>query len=169
MAEPITLSEAKAWIRIDDDYTIEDNLISALITAARIQIENETYVLLVPREDIKQNFRRPCCGRIIGETRLLYAPVDIDTVVFKDLQGNTETFENYGTETDPVYWLSYSVDATYNAGYATPDDVPEDLKLAIKIMVATYYRDRENTTTDTVNKVDQTAKKLYQKYSRNVF
>jgi len=38
--EPVTLSEAKAQLRIDDAFTVDDSYISALISAARDRVES---------------------------------------------------------------------------------------------------------------------------------
>jgi len=39
-----------------------------------------------------------------------------------------------------------AVQVTFTAGYGTPDQVPEKVKHAIRLLVATWYRDREDTT-----------------------
>jgi len=46
-SEPISLADAKAWLRLDD--TSEDELISALITAARLTIEAACDRMLITR------------------------------------------------------------------------------------------------------------------------
>ena len=43
--EPITLDEAKLHLRVDSD--VEDTLISALIVAARQQVENTLWISLI--------------------------------------------------------------------------------------------------------------------------
>jgi len=40
IVEPVTLAEAKAQLRLDDDFTIDDDYISALISVARDRCEN---------------------------------------------------------------------------------------------------------------------------------
>jgi uncharacterized phiE125 gp8 family phage protein len=47
-AEPITLAEAKAWLRVDG--TDEDTLITALIAAARTHVENFTRRALITQQ-----------------------------------------------------------------------------------------------------------------------
>ena len=39
-SEPVTLSEAKAQLRIDDAFTVDDDYIGALISSARERCEN---------------------------------------------------------------------------------------------------------------------------------
>ncbi len=41
-AEPVTLTEAKSWLRVDSDDNTQDELIGELITAARNYCEKET-------------------------------------------------------------------------------------------------------------------------------
>ena len=47
MAEPITLEEAKKFIREDEDYTYNDDLLSLLITAERKWLERYLEIIIV--------------------------------------------------------------------------------------------------------------------------
>lgn len=40
--EPLTLAEVRRWLRIDDGFTADDDDLTDLITAARVQAEHET-------------------------------------------------------------------------------------------------------------------------------
>lgn len=165
--EPVTVSEAKLYMRIDDDNTAEDSLIAMLISSSREFLEGRLGLSLVQRNNITQNFRRECCGRQIGEVFLKWMPVRSE-VVIKDLQGNTIEVENIGSAEFPKYCFSYPVDVTYSAGYEV-EDFPADIKRAILMIVATGYKDRENTTEQASNLVRDNALKMVQPFSRNVF
>ena len=47
--EPVTLAEVKVWLRLDADYTVEDDLLRGLIQAAREWAEHYTQRAFVQR------------------------------------------------------------------------------------------------------------------------
>jgi hypothetical protein len=48
--EPVTLAQARAWCRVDSDYTGDDTLIATLITGARQDVETITRRALVTQQ-----------------------------------------------------------------------------------------------------------------------
>jgi gp6-like head-tail connector protein len=132
--EPVSLAEAKAWCRLDS--TDEDDLVSALIAAARLQVESETRRALVT-----QSWRLTLdCprGRLIV---LPVAPVSEITSATADdadievtLQGDAVLLPGDG-------YQELIVD--YTAGYGAASDVPADLKQAVLALVGHWYANRD--------------------------
>ncbi|HWA42163.1 MAG TPA: head-tail connector protein [Hypericibacter adhaerens] len=127
--EPVTLAEAKAFCRIDT--TDEDALISALIAAARLQVES-----LTGRALVTQSWRLAICPRglvvelpVIPVSALTAAP---DGAI---LQGDAVLLAS--PETGEI-----TID--YTAGYGGPEDVPGDLKQAVLLLVAFWFENRDS-------------------------
>lgn len=132
--EPVSLAEAKAWCRIDSND--EDDLVSALIAAARLQVESETRRALVT-----QSWRLTLdCprGRLVV---LPIAPVsDVTSVTADDadldvsLQGDAVLLPGEG-------YQQLVID--YTAGYGAAADVPADLRQAVLALVGYWYENRD--------------------------
>jgi len=128
--EPVTLAEAKAHCRIDGSD--EDALVSALIAAARMQVES-----LSGRALVTQTWRltMTCAPRlvelpVIPAASLVAAP---DGAV---LQGDAVLL------VEPTDELTVD----YTAGYGDAADVPGDLKQAVLTLVAYWYENRDAVT-----------------------
>lgn len=124
--EPVTLEEVKTWCKLDDDPT-DDNLISALIPAARIVCEQYANLSFIPKT-VKATIYNG-----LGEIRLPYGPVNGDVTSYKDEDGAVIT----------DYKLSEAregrITAEYNAGYST---LPDNLKIALLMQIAFMYQNR---------------------------
>jgi len=161
--EPVTLVEAKLHCKVD--LSTDDDLITALIVAAREEIERRTWRALVTQtlELILSDW--PGADRI----ELPRAPLQsITTVKYKDKDGNETTWAgaNYLAGTDSVpgvlalawnaSWPSvdlYPVEPIrirYVAGYGLAAAVPQSLKQACLLLVAHWYEARE-ASGDTVS------------------
>lgn len=154
--EPITLTEAKLHCKVD--LTTDDDLITALIVAAREEIERRTWRALITQtlELILSDWP----GANVIE--LPRAPLQsITSVKYKDRDGNETTWDsaNYHAGTDSVpgvlilawdaSWPSgdlYAVEPIrirYVAGYGVAAAVPQSLKQACLLLVAHWYEARE--------------------------
>lgn len=154
--EPITLTEAKLHCKVD--LTTDDDLITALIIAAREEIERLTWRALVTQtlELILADW--PGASAI----ELPRAPLQsITSVKYKDKDGNETTWPgaNYLASTDSVpgvlalawnaSWPSvdlYPVEPIrirFVAGYGLAASVPQSLKQACLLLVAHWYEARE--------------------------
>jgi uncharacterized phiE125 gp8 family phage protein len=143
VVEPITLAEAKEYARIDG--SAEDALITALIKMARIHSESFTGKSLVPKTITVTSFSFPY------QFQMPYGPLNAENNVTKVVtldQNGTETNLNY--QVNPGLYpkmmilggnQSYKFKTVYTAGFTT---VPEDIKLAIKMLVNTMYERRED-------------------------
>jgi len=144
--EPVSLAEAKAHLRIDT--TDEDDLIGALIVAARVAAETE-----IRRVMIEQSWRAivetwPQAGLelpvqpalAIDAVRAIDdddVATTLDTADYEfEIADGSITLVNPVTGTD-----HYEIDFT--AGYgAAGDDVPQPLRQAILMLVTHWYEHR---------------------------
>lgn len=166
-AEPITLAEAKAHLRIPTAETGDDTYITALIQAAREYTEQITnrvfvsqtwalYLDAFPVDDLQKLYlKRP---PLISVSSIQYYDNDDVLQTWSSSEYVVDTVGFFG-EIYPGRNYSYpvardfynSVIITYVAGYADSgsspvdlaDNVPETIKSAIKILVAHMYENRE--------------------------
>ena len=149
VVEPLLLAEAKAHLRLDGDD--EDNLVGALIAAARVAVEIEIRRVLIAQE-----------WRVIvdewpedGVTLPLVPALSVEAVRAVDGEGvATELSENdyefdpadFSVTLDPVAGAArYEIDFT--AGYgAEGTDVPQPLRQAIRLLVTHWYEHRSAVT-----------------------
>ena len=143
VVEPVTLAEAKEYARIDG--STEDTLITSLIKAARLHCESFTGKSLIPKTVTVTSFTYPY------QFQMPYGPLLAENNVTKCVtldQNAVETTLNYQVNAGlyPKLFIlggaqSYKFKLIYTAGFTT---VPEDIKLAIKMMVNTLYERRED-------------------------
>lgn len=134
VSEPITLTQAKAWLRVTHDD--EDAIINALITAARQKCEGycgkgfvSRTVTAIVRNDL-------------GNIRLPYGPVESVTNVY-DIDGNELASGDYNitgvADKRLGYPMSDYVKVVYTAGYSS---LPQQFKTAILTQLAWMYTHR---------------------------
>lgn len=164
LEEPVTLAEAKAHLRIEDDITDDDDLITALIAAARQVAENLTSRALV-RQQLEVSLE--CFpsvielpgGHFLEMTHLKYinATGTLTTLVADtDYQIDSRrepalVLPAYGKSWPGTRAVPNAVTVTYWAGYAPGDGSPTDyrenipaaIKQWIKLRVAHLYEQRE--------------------------
>lgn len=161
--EPVSLAEAKQHLRVD--FADDDTLIGSLITAARMMCESQLNQSFVTQSWRLTLDRFPCEGVIhVPRTPLQ----SVTSITYKDVAGNTQTMSSTLYDVDvasrpgriaPSYntfWpVTYgflwpvsraqiaAVQVTFVAGYGDASAVPEQVKLAIKMMVGSWYENRE--------------------------
>lgn len=174
MAEPVSLEEARAHLRVLHDD--EDGLIEGLIIAAREWVENFTGKILVRRE-VTQRFDR------FDPLAFLHAwpiaPDAVLTVTYVDASGVGRTVTDarlilnngwaqfapaFGSRWPVTYATAGAVSVTVEAGYATPDDVPQSLKQAMLLLIGHWFANREavnigNISTEIPMAVDSLCRK----------
>jgi hypothetical protein len=143
VSEPVTLQEAKDYARIDG-FT-EDTLITSLITMARVHCESYMGKSIVLKTVTIDSFTFPY------QFQMPYGPLTNEANISKCVtidQNNVETPLQYRVNAGlfPKLFIlggsqSYKFKLVYTAGFTT---VPEDIKLAIKMMVNTLYERRED-------------------------
>lgn len=167
--EPITLEEAKEHLRIGIEDTDEEGLITSLITAARLHVEDITNRALVKQEwDLQldefpdgsnDNYGGIIClpkGRTISVTHVKYKETSAGTLTtIASSQYTVDTVSEPGRLL-PAYGYSWpttrddvaAVQVRYYAGYGEPNAVPEPIKTYIKLMVGTMFLNRETEITE---------------------
>jgi len=156
--EPVSVDEAKFQARVDG--SVEDGLIQAYIETARDyceKVQNRAYI-----EQTWEMVLDSAPGRIIT---LPQPPLmSVSSIIFTDAEGVQTTVDagDYLVDVvsqpgrvllkdgkdwpDIVYPVTGGVKITFKAGYgATAADVPRAVKQAILLLVADWYKNRENT------------------------
>jgi len=143
ITEPVTLAQAKEYARIDG-FT-EDALITSLITMARTHCESFIGKCIVLKTVTITSFTFPY------EFQMPYGPLTNELNITKCV-----TLDQNGVETPLQYRVNaglypkisilggaqnYKFKLVYTAGFAS---VPEEIKLAIKMIVNTLYERRED-------------------------
>jgi len=152
--EPVTLAEAKAHLRIDADD--EDDLVGALIVAARVAAETE-----IRRVMIEQSWRAVVEGWPAAGVELPVQPaLSVDAVRAVDADGAATPLdeEDYAFDIsdgsveliNPVTGTKhYEID--FSAGYGVAGaDVPQPLRQAI-LMLVTHWHEHRSAITDGEN------------------
>ncbi|MDR3475193.1 MAG: head-tail connector protein [Devosia sp.] len=155
-AEPLTLDEARAFVRKDD--TGEDALLASLVTAARLHVESVT-----GRALISQSWRLPLdCWPDDRVVPLPVGPVlSLTSITAYDLTGASSSLSLDGVLLDakgapPRLFLPAAltpgvvlrerqgIEIDYLAGYGTdPADVPAGLRQAVLLLVGYWFENRD--------------------------
>lgn len=158
--EPITLDEAKAWLKVDFDA--ENGLIEGLIMAAREVAEHHTNRLFITQQLTEMFPAETTCLRL--------GSGNVQALVSVSVAGEDLEVEDYQlTETD----LGHAVILTtapatapkvvYTAGYGdTADDVPAVIKQAMQLMITDWYENRA----DKVKRLPTASENLLNKVRR---
>ena len=153
--EPVTLAEAKLHLRVDTND--ENDLVTALITAAREYAETFTHRALITQTwDLKRD-EFPSGDPIW----LPKAPaVSVTSITYTDSAGTAQTWSSTLYTTDlptgpwarrgrivPGYGETYpstrtvpnAVVVRFVAGYGAATAVPASIKAAMKILIGTWF------------------------------
>ena len=133
--EPVTLQQAKDWLRVDSED--DDALITDLITVARKRIERFTGVSMVDKDIV-------CIVEISKEFPLPYPALDEITTVKRwvGTEWETLTTSDYvllGTNTAT---FRPNVAGLYEIAYSTTADTDSALKLDLKRVLLWLYENR---------------------------
>lgn len=157
-SEPLTTAEAKLHCRIDADETEENDYVGSLVKAARLWVENVTWRTLITTT-FELRLDQFCDTPILVPRPPLQSVAHIK---YLDTNGTLQTWNSANYEVDiygtpgrirPIATGSWpnvgayqnAVLIEFDAGYGDdPEDVPEDLRVAMKMMVAHWYRQRES-------------------------
>lgn len=165
--EPLTLEQAKAHCRVD--FTDDDDLIRALVASARQRVESGTKRALCYR-----TYQQFFDGGFPAQIRLGIGPVqEVVSITYLDDDGTEQTLASslyrvalkgdtcriepaFGEAWPSVYPVLEAVTVTFRAGYTVPGGsptlptaCPEELVLAVKLILAHWYENREETIVGT--------------------
>lgn len=154
--EPVDLGYIKRFLRVDTDD--DDPVISALITSARVRIEQHISTSLIKRA---QRYVTDC----LSDTGLFinHGPVRVvNSVSYETVDGQSHILgpESYTvnlnaipaklTLNGPLRWESLgaqSVSVDMVAGYSeTPHEIPMPLRQALCLLVAQSFEYRDKST-----------------------
>jgi uncharacterized phiE125 gp8 family phage protein len=157
---PITLAEAKAFLRVDSDYDDDDTYITSLISVATQVVEQYTRRRLITQTYIiYYDEFPPYIDLQIGEVasvveiryydenndlqRLATNQYDVDTRVRpgRIYQSNTGDFPN-------TYERPNAIEVEFIVG-GSASDVPAPIVQAIYIIVGRYYENRQDVVMGT--------------------
>lgn len=160
--EPINIKEAKEHLRLNVDEDDQDVYLKTIIKAVRVYTEN----VLLKRTLLQQTLEYYLDYFPSGKSLIIPRPplISVTSVIYTDSgdTDNTLSSSDYGVDTvsEPgrvvlnygEVWPSTTlatnnpIKVTFVAGYGDKiADVPEDIKLAMKVMMAEMYENREDT------------------------
>lgn len=158
LIEPVTLDEAKAHCRAEDDSV--DAMIGIYMKAARSRVETFLRRSLIERT---LTYRLSCLS---GPIRLRQGPVsEVVSVIYTARDGQDQTLpaDQYKLVRDreppaivPRYGVVWPltldepdvVAVDYVAGYgAAVEDIPEDIRVAILMVTGHFFENREDVVT----------------------
>lgn len=170
-APVLTTAEAKAFLKVNSSG--EDTLIDALVAGATEHAQNYLEQAFVT-QTVTEKFDE--LGPVL---RLSIHPViSITSVKYIDENGAEQTLaaDQYNADTyakraviEPAYNVSWptaraqlnAVTVVYQAGYGAASSVPEDIKLAIRQIVADAFDNRQ----DSVKQLPTSSKYLLDRVS----
>ena len=149
VSEPITLDDARQFIKFDETDTDEDGLILNMIKAARTYIEKHAGIAMAKKVlqvlfDYDEDFILP-----------VVPIVSVDKVETIDIEGeateltlNTDYYTTGLNEKEIIYPCSsaYQLKVEYTAGYGETETevLPADLRHAVLTQVAQWYDNRDD-------------------------
>jgi uncharacterized phiE125 gp8 family phage protein len=145
-AEPVTLDQAKAWLRVESGND-EDGLISALIPAARARAEwhtgrafvSQRWTLWLDRSDGRIELPLPPLQSV--ESVTLYAPDGAASLLDPDAYAVAGQHLLLGTAPAGLR-AANGIAVAFTAGYGAASDVPPAIGQAILALVASLYEHR---------------------------
>jgi uncharacterized phiE125 gp8 family phage protein len=153
-SEPVSLAQARLFLRVEHDD--DDDLIAALIAAARVQVEAHTRRALITQTWRLIRDVWPAGGAL----PILPVPLrEVTAIGVYDADGMIHTLDVESFHVDAVSApailtfargappapgrLHAGIEIDIEAGYGdTGEDVPEPFKQAIRLLVAHWYENR---------------------------
>ena len=150
VVEPVSLAEIKAYLKIDQD--VEDDLLRAFLSAARVHLEH-----MIGRHLISQAWRILLEGALGKRFCLPVQPVsELLAIAIIEVDGSMTELDASGLSIfqadNPATLVNLDgfllsgqqrLQIDVETGFGpTAEDVPEPLRLAIKMIVAEWYERR---------------------------
>ena len=176
--EPLTYSEVKAFLRLNDDS--EQTFVTTLITIARQIVEGQTWRPLISQTWALQ-FDASELNLFISNINK--APIiSIDSVTYYDVNNALQTLSPTLYETDiygnPARFRLKSIPSVYDrmgalivnfvCGYTNAAAVPQAIKQAMLLIIGHLYENRQDVVTGTqVNEIPMASRYLLEPYRNN--
>jgi uncharacterized phiE125 gp8 family phage protein len=172
--EPITLEEAKLFLRVDND--VEDTLINSLIASARVFVESETWRSLCT-QTWKLSMDTTEVKTFVGLTK---SPIQsITHIKYFDINGVQQTLSTGGFQSDllneparikfesipQMKEMMNAMEIQFVCGYGVAASVPEGIKQAMKLLIGHWYEHRESVATNNLSEMPMAVKSLLAPYT----
>ena len=155
----LSLADAKAHLRVDADYTVDDDLIELLRDAAIDAVEKYCNLRLGRVEDMQARFEGFGHGMRMGVGP--EATVEVTAISYVDSDGEAASIDEGGWRLDVLGRIIPAVGAawpttygpvtvTFTAGY-TDANRPASLVQAARFMLAHLYSQREAVLVGTIS------------------
>lgn len=176
-SSPVNLDEAKAHLRITQ--ADEDSLIQTYIDAAVEAVEASTR-----RQLVTASFQY-LIDSFPDEIKLPCPPLaSVESITYVDADGDSQTLASSLYQIDsasqpaiikPAYNKSWpttrdqfnAVEVLFDAGYGAAEDVPDSLKLCIKVLVGHYYENREMAAPVALQEIPYSVQSILARYRIN--
>jgi uncharacterized phiE125 gp8 family phage protein len=157
----ISLSEAKAFLRIDSDYDDDNTYITSLINVAtqvveeftRRRLMTQTYNLFYDEFPPYINLQ---VGDVASVTHIKYYDADntLQTLAASNYDVDTKVrpgriYESENGDFPNTYERPNAVEVEFIVG-GTASDVPEPIKMAMFLIIGRYYENRQDVVTGTI-------------------
>jgi uncharacterized phiE125 gp8 family phage protein len=182
--EPLTLDEAKQYLRVDHD--LEDNVISGSIAAARGIYEDHTgrATMLAEWRAILPDFPRwgvlelpmPPLVEVLaigyldtGGAEMFWDPAEYRVTMRGGGNPSRATISPVGDffptarRGDAAVWVDFV------AGYATPEEVPASVRAALLLLTGDLYMNREAQVVGTSTATSETLRLILQNHRLPVY
>ena len=165
VVEPVTVDDLRQQCRIDSQE--EDTLLRSFITAAREMVETDTRRALITQTWELKFDAFPCDVIEVRRCPL----ISVSSIAYVDTNGTSQTLAStvYSVDANSEpgrITLAYqqtwtttrtqdnAVTMTFTAGYgAAATSVPERAKLAIRLLAAHWFNNRESTAFGAMNEI----------------
>lgn len=173
IAEPVSIPEVKIHLKIDEEETIEDDLLSLMITAAREYCEKYTGRSLASKT-VEYGI-----DSFPEQIRLPYGPVaSVQSIKYKNSDGNETTMTvntDYLVDTDSgriippngKTWPNFSPYpyTPIKIAYTVGNVAPEGCKQAMLLLIGHWYANRETVLVGSLSKeLEFSARALLDQY-----
>lgn len=165
----ISTAEAKAWLRVE--HSDEDALIASIVAACTATAQNYLSQAFTT-QTITEKFNSWLDSPDLQVLNLTVHPVQsVTSIQYVDSDGVTQTLDSsqyilnnfkkratihpaHDVTFPTVQTVINPITVTYVAGYGGASAVPEDIKMAVRLMVADMYENR----TDSVKQLPSASK-----------
>lgn len=178
-AEPlIPLADAKQWLRVDTDITLDDDIITALIDAAIDMSEKYTNRCFVTRsisgyfsgfssDSIGTPFlqvRRSPLINLASVWRFTDGDyVEVDAAIYHRQQRST--FDRiFFDDTPSVDNVPYPIRVDFTAGYGAASDIADSIKTAVLQIILFLYENRGDVMPDGAIGLPLESRAIFSKY-----